>query len=59
VATVEEAANSAKDSGIDGVPFFIFGGLLAVSGAQSADHLAAAIERAAAEREKQLAQATA
>jgi predicted DsbA family dithiol-disulfide isomerase len=59
VATVEQAANSAKDSGIDGVPFFIFGGLLAVSGAQAADHLASAIARAAAERQKQLAQATA
>jgi predicted DsbA family dithiol-disulfide isomerase len=59
VATVEEAANSAKDSGIDGVPFFIFGGLLAVSGAQSADHLASAIERAAAEHRKQPAQASA
>jgi predicted DsbA family dithiol-disulfide isomerase len=59
VATVEQAANSAKDSGIDGVPFFVFGGLLAVSGAQPADHLAAAITRAAAERRKKLAQATA
>jgi len=59
VATAEQAANSAKDSGIDGVPFFIFGGLLAVSGAQSADHLASAIARAAAERQKQLAEATA
>jgi predicted DsbA family dithiol-disulfide isomerase len=59
VATVEQAANSAKDSGIDGVPFFIFAGLLAVSGAQSSEHLAAAIERGMAERQKQLAQATA
>ncbi len=59
VAAVEQAANSAKDSGIDGVPFFVFGGVLAVSGAQSADDLAATIERAASERQKQLAQATA
>jgi predicted DsbA family dithiol-disulfide isomerase len=59
VAAVEQAANSAKDSGIDGVPFFIFAGLLAVSGAQSADYLAAAMERAVTERQKQLAQATA
>jgi predicted DsbA family dithiol-disulfide isomerase len=59
VASVEQAATSAKDSGIDGVPFFIFGGALAVSGAQSPEYLASAIERAATEREKQVAQATA
>ena len=58
-ARVEEAANAAKDSGIDGVPFFIFGGVLAVSGAQDASYLASAIERGAEERKKQLAQATA
>jgi predicted DsbA family dithiol-disulfide isomerase len=59
VATVEQAAESAKDSGIDGVPLFIFGGVLAVSGAQSPEHLVSAMERALAEREKQVAQATA
>ena len=59
VARVEEAANSAKKAGIDGVPFFIFGGVLAVSGAQDAGYLASAIERGAAERKKRLAQATA
>jgi len=58
-ARVEEAANTAKDSGIDGVPFFIFGGVLAVSGAQDASYLASAIERGAEERKKRLAQATA
>ncbi len=47
VDTVEAAANSAKEAGIDGVPCFIFGGRLAVSGAQSPDHLAGAIAQAA------------
>jgi predicted DsbA family dithiol-disulfide isomerase len=55
VATVEQAAETAKQSGIDGVPFFIFGGVLAVSGAQSPEHLAAAMERSLEEREKKLA----
>ena len=59
VATVEQAAVTAKDSGIDGVPFFIFGGALAVSGAQSPEHLAAAMERGVAEQHKRMAQATA
>jgi predicted DsbA family dithiol-disulfide isomerase len=52
VARVEREANSAKDAGIDGVPCFIFGGLLAVSGAQAPEHLAQAIERAANESAK-------
>jgi predicted DsbA family dithiol-disulfide isomerase len=59
VAEVTEAAEAAKNSGIDGVPFFIFGGVLAVSGAQSPEHLVSAMERAIAEREKRVAQATA
>jgi predicted DsbA family dithiol-disulfide isomerase len=59
VDTVTQAATSAKDSGIDGVPFFIFGGVLAVSGAQSPEYLFSAMERALAEREKRMAQATA
>jgi predicted DsbA family dithiol-disulfide isomerase len=59
VARVEEAANSAKEAGIEGVPFFIFGGVLAVSGAQDASYLASAIERGVAERKKRLEQATA
>src|SRR4051812_33349806 len=49
VALVSEAAEKAKEAGIQGVPFFIFGGLLAVSGAQAAEELAKVIERAAAE----------
>ncbi len=53
VERVEREANSAKDAGIDGVPCFIFGGLLAVQGAQPPEHLAQAIERAANEYAKQ------
>ena len=45
-----QAAQKAKQAGIDGVPCFIFGGVLAVSGAQAPEHLAGAIERAAAQR---------
>ena len=52
VAEVEAEANAAKEAGIDGVPCFIFGGVLAVSGAQAPDYLASAIERAAAEVNK-------
>jgi len=50
VERVTREAESAKDAGIDGVPTFIFGGRLAVSGAQAPEHLASAIERAAKER---------
>jgi predicted DsbA family dithiol-disulfide isomerase len=55
VARVEQEANSAKDAGIDGVPCFIFGGLMAVQGAQAPEHLALAIERAAGEYAKRAA----
>jgi len=55
VAEVEREAQSAKEAGIDGVPCFIFGGLLAVSGAQAPDYLAQAIERASAELAKRVA----
>src|SRR5215471_11425250 len=48
VDTVEAEAARAKESGIDAVPCFIFGELIAVSGAQSPEYLAQAIERAAA-----------
>ncbi len=50
VERVEREAASAKDAGIDGVPCFIFGGSIIVTGAQSPDYLAAAIEQAAAQR---------
>jgi predicted DsbA family dithiol-disulfide isomerase len=59
VDTVTRAAESAKESGIEGVPMFIFGGMLAVSGAQSPEYLVAAMERAIAERQKREAEATA
>jgi predicted DsbA family dithiol-disulfide isomerase len=55
VAAVEAEANSAKEAGIDGVPCFIFGGLLAVSGAHPPEYLAQAIERAAQEIAKRVA----
>ena len=35
VAAVERAAKSAQEAGIDGVPFYVFGNVLAVSGAQA------------------------
>ena len=47
VAEIEQEAQSAKEAGIEGVPCFIFGGKFAVSGAQSPEYLAEAIERAA------------
>jgi len=50
VGAVEGQAQSAKEAGIEGVPCFIFGGALAVSGAQAPEYLASAIERAAAQR---------
>jgi len=47
VEEVAREAIAAKDAGIEGVPCFIFGGKLAVSGAQAPEYLAEAIERAA------------
>ena len=47
VAEIEQEAQSAKEAGIEGVPCFIFGGKFAVSGAQSPEYLADAIERVA------------
>jgi predicted DsbA family dithiol-disulfide isomerase len=49
VARIEAEAKSASEAGIQGVPFFIIGGLLGVSGAHPPEHLAQAIERAADE----------
>ena len=49
VERVEQEANSAKEAGIDGVPCFIFGGRMAVQGAQAPEYLAQAIDRAADE----------
>jgi predicted DsbA family dithiol-disulfide isomerase len=50
VERIEREAQSAKDAGIDGVPCFVIGGMIALSGAQPPDYLAAAIERAATEQ---------
>lgn len=55
IDAVGQQAQAAKDAGIDGVPCFIFGNVFAVSGAQSPDYLAGAIERAAEQLEKQTA----
>jgi predicted DsbA family dithiol-disulfide isomerase len=54
-AEVEAEANFAKDAGIDGVPCFVFGRLMAVSGAQPPESLALALERAAQEVAKRVA----
>ncbi len=45
VDRVENDANAAKEAGIDGVPCFVFGGSVIVTGAQSPEYLASAIER--------------
>jgi len=59
VDRVTQEAEQAKQAGIDGVPCFIFGGVLAVSGAQDPAYLADAMARAAEEVEKRKAAATA
>ena len=51
MAEIEQEATAAKESGIEGVPCFIFGGKFAVSGAQSPEYLADAIDRMAAARD--------
>jgi predicted DsbA family dithiol-disulfide isomerase len=45
VDRIESEATSAKEAGIDGVPCFIFGSSVIVTGAQSPEYLASAIER--------------
>jgi predicted DsbA family dithiol-disulfide isomerase len=45
VDRIEGEANAAKEAGIDGVPCFVFGGSVIVTGAQSPEYLASAIER--------------
>jgi predicted DsbA family dithiol-disulfide isomerase len=57
VEAVEREAQSAKEAGIEGVPCFIIGGMIALSGAQPPEYLAAAIERAAAEQAGRVAAA--
>ncbi|MGB9367613.1 MAG: DsbA family oxidoreductase [Xanthobacteraceae bacterium] len=56
---VTQEAEQAKSAGIDGVPCFVFGGVLAVSGAQDPTYLADAMARAAEEVEKRGSAATA
>jgi predicted DsbA family dithiol-disulfide isomerase len=45
VDRIETEANNAKEAGIDGVPCFVFGGSVVVTGAQSPEYLASSIER--------------
>jgi len=49
IERVEREAQAAKEAGVDGVPCFIFGNVLAVAGAQGPAYLADAMGRAAAE----------
>ncbi len=51
IAEIEAESQSAKRAGIEGVPCFIFNGQFAVSGAQSPEYLADAIQRAAQARD--------
>lgn len=53
VVTAE--AEAAQQAGVDGVPCFVFGGQLAISGAQSPEVLADAIRRAAEAFNRKLA----
>lgn len=52
---VTAEAMAASNAGVEGVPCFIFGGVLAVAGAQVPDYLAGAIARAFAQFEQRLA----
>jgi predicted DsbA family dithiol-disulfide isomerase len=45
VDRIEGEATAAKEAGIDGVPCFVFGSSVIVTGAQSPEYLASAIER--------------
>jgi predicted DsbA family dithiol-disulfide isomerase len=45
VDRIETEATNAKEAGIDGVPCFVFGSSVIVTGAQSPEYLASAIER--------------
>jgi predicted DsbA family dithiol-disulfide isomerase len=59
VERVSQEAEQAKEAGIDGVPCFILGGVMAVSGAQDPAYLADAMGRAVQEVAKRGAAATA
>jgi predicted DsbA family dithiol-disulfide isomerase len=56
VDVITRQAGSIQDAGVNGVPCFIFGEVLAVSGAQSPDYLADAMKRAAVEVARRTAQ---
>ena len=56
VELVSGAAEQAKDAGIQGVPFFIFGQKYAVSGAQAPEELARVIRQVAQEGGAQAAE---
>ena len=47
IEEITREVQAAKEAGIEGVPCFIFGGRFVVSGAQSPEYLAEAIERVA------------
>ena len=59
VERVTQEAEQAKEAGIDGVPCFILGGVMAVSGAQDPAYLADAMGRAVQEVAKRGTAATA
>src|SRR5205085_10152209 len=59
VDRVSAEAQQAKEAGIDGVPCFILGGVMAVSGAQDPAYLADAMGRAVEEVAKRATAATA
>ena len=59
VERVTQEAEQAKEAGIDGVPCFILGGVMAVSGAQDPVYLADAMGRAVQEVAKRGTAATA
>lgn len=48
IELVQRQAQAASASGIGGVPFFVFGGKIAVAGAQEAEVLSSAIDQALA-----------
>ncbi|MEZ5787816.1 MAG: DsbA family oxidoreductase [Xanthobacteraceae bacterium] len=55
VQAVTDDALAASHAGVEGVPCFIFGAVLAVAGAQSPDYLAGALTRAYAQFQQRLA----
>jgi predicted DsbA family dithiol-disulfide isomerase len=59
IERIAQEVGSAKSAGIEGVPFFIFGGVLAVSGAQAPEYLAEAMARAEEELERRGAEGAA